>query len=94
MTPVTRHLFAFNESATGDLDKANQYIAQKQEGLVLGFNCKYKAEEPSAPTSVSASFPQLRPSLPASSVLSSSFAGPLAEPTVHYQDRQPAVGDQ
>ena len=36
MTPVTRHLFAFNESATGDLDKANTFMAKK--GTVIDFS--------------------------------------------------------
>jgi hypothetical protein len=36
MTPVTRHLFAFNESATGDLDKANAFMAKK--GTVIDFS--------------------------------------------------------
>lgn len=28
MTPATRHLYAFNESNTGDLDRANQFLRQ------------------------------------------------------------------
>jgi hypothetical protein len=36
MTPVTRHLFAFNESATGELDKANAFMVNK--GTVIDFS--------------------------------------------------------